>query len=289
MIPPYLTQGRRKAVIIFTTPALGARAPAPQKGCSMGKTKFDFSGQVAVITGAAVGIGKGAAEAFAGAGAKTYLLDIDDERAGAAAGGIRAGGGKAEFIHCDITDSSSVKETFDRILSESGRLDILVNNAGGFSQQLTTAETTEEEWDQVIDRNLKGLFLCSRAAIPAFKSQKSGRIINMGSVAGLASMTRSSPPYSAAKAGVHAMTRVMAFELGSDNITVNAIAPGTTATERVIKLRSDEQRKQIGAMSPLGRIGEVEDMIGWILFLASPEAGYFTGQTVSVNGGRLAV
>ena len=81
----------------------------------------------------------------------------------------------------------------------------------------------------------------------------------------------------------------MAFELGSDNITVNAIAPGTTATERVIKLRSDEQRKQIGAMSPLGRIGEVEDMTGWILFLASPEAGYFTGQTVSVNGGRLAV
>jgi NAD(P)-dependent dehydrogenase (short-subunit alcohol dehydrogenase family) len=255
----------------------------------MGDTKFDFSGQVAVITGAAVGIGKGAAEAFAGAGAKSYLLDIDDERAGAAAEGIRAGGGEADFIHCDITDSASVKETFERIFSEAGRLDILVNNAGGFSQQLTTAETTEEEWDQVIDRNLKGLFLCSRATIPAFISQKSGRIINMGSGAGIATQVASSPPYAAAKAGVHAMTRVMAFELGGDGITVNAIAPGTTATERVVKLRSEEQRKQIGAMSPLGRIGEVEDMIGWILFLASPEASYFTGQTVAVNGGRLAV
>jgi 3-oxoacyl-[acyl-carrier protein] reductase len=255
----------------------------------MGTTKFDFSGQVAVITGAAVGIGKGAAEAFAGAGARAYLLDIDDEKCEKTAEGIRGQGGEASFIHCDITDSKSVQETFGRIVSEAGRIDILLNNAGGFKTQLTTAETAEEEWDQVIDRNLKGLFLCSRAAIPTFIKQKSGRIINMGSVAGLASMTRSSPPYAAAKAGVHAMTRVMAFELGEHNITVNAVAPGTTATDRVVALRSPEQMKQIGAMSPLGRIGEVEDMVGWILFLASPEAGYFTGQTVSVNGGRLAV
>jgi 3-oxoacyl-[acyl-carrier protein] reductase len=255
----------------------------------MGMTKFDFSGQVAVVTGAAVGIGRGAAEAFTEAGARTYLLDIDDEKTEKAAEAIRAAGGEATFFHCDITDSKSVRETFDRIVSEAGRIDILLNNAGGFTSQLTVAETTEEEWDAVIDRNLKGLFLCSRAAIPTLMKQKSGRIINMGSAAGQVSMTRSSPPYSAAKAGVHAMTRVMANELGGHNITVNAIAPGTTATDRVIALRSPEQRKQIGAMSPLGRIGEVEDMVGWILFLASPEAGYYTGQTVSVNGGRHAV
>ncbi len=255
----------------------------------MGKTKFDFSGQVVIITGAAVGIGRGAAEAFAEAGARAYLLDIDDEKTEKAADTIRAVGGEATFLHCDITDSKSVQETFDRILSEAGRIDILLNNAGGFKTQLTVAETSEEEWDQVVDRNLKGVFLCSRAAIPTLMKQKSGRIINMGSVAGLVSMTRSSPPYSAAKAGVHAMTRVMAVELGEYNITVNAIAPGTTATDRVVALRSPEQIKQIGAMSPLGRIGEVDDMVGWILFIASPEAGYFTGQTVSVNGGRLAV
>jgi 3-oxoacyl-[acyl-carrier protein] reductase len=255
----------------------------------MGNTKFDFSGQVAVVTGAAVGIGRGAAVAFTEAGARAYLLDIDDEKTEKAAEAIRAAGGEATFLHCDITDSKSVQETFDCIVSEAGRIDILLNNAGGFTSQLTVAETTEEEWDAVIDRNLKGLFLCSRAAIPTLMKQKSGRIINMGSAAGQVSITRSSPPYSAAKAGVHAITRVMANELGEHNITVNAIAPGTTATDRVIALRSPEQRKQIGAMSPLGRIGEVEDMVGWILFLASPEAGYYTGQTVSVNGGRHAV
>jgi len=255
----------------------------------MGKTKFNFSGQVAVVTGAAVGIGKSAAEAFSEAGARAYLLDIDDGKCKMAAEGIRGQGGEASFIHCDITDSKSVQKTFNRIISEAGQINILLNNAGGFKTQLTTAETDEEEWDQVIDRNLKGVFLCSRAVIPTLIKQKNGRIINMGSAAGQVSITRSSPPYSAAKAGVHAMTRVMASELGEHNITVNAVAPGTTATERVVTLRSPEQMKKIGAMSPLGRIGEVEDMVGWILFLASPEAGYFTGQTVSVNGGRHAV
>lgn len=255
----------------------------------MGKTKFDFSGQVAIVTGASTGIGKGLAEAFAEAGAHAYLLDIDDEKGEKAAEAIRAKGGRADYIHCDITSSPSVKEAFGRILSEDKRIDILVNNAGGFSMQLATVDTPEEEWDQVITRNLKGVYLCSKAAIPTFKSQKSGRIINFGSVAGLATQVPSSPPYAAAKAGVHAMTRVLSFELARDGITVNAIAPGTTATERVVKLRSPEQMKKIGENSPAGRVGEVEDMIGCTLFLASDEASYLTGQTVSINGGRLAV
>ncbi len=255
----------------------------------MGNTKFNFSGQVAIITGASVGIGKGLSEAFAEAGAHSYLLDIDDEKGGEAAEAIRAKGGRADYIHCDITSSPSVKEAFDRILAEDGRIDVLVNNAGGFSMQLATVDTPEDEWDQVITRNLKGVYLCSKAAIPTFKSQKSGRIINFGSVAGLATQVPSSPPYAAAKAGVHAMTRVLSFELARDGITVNAIAPGTTATERVVKLRSPEQMKKIGENSPVGRIGEVEDMIGCTLFLASDEASYLTGQTVSINGGRLAV
>jgi 3-oxoacyl-[acyl-carrier protein] reductase len=155
--------------------------------------------------------------------------------------------------------------------------------------QLATVDTPEEEWDQVMNRNLKGVYLCSKAAIPTFKNQKSGRIINFGSVAGLSTQVPSSPPYAAAKAGVHAMTRVLSFELARDGITVNAIAPGTTATERVVKLRSPEQMKKIGESSPAGRIGEVEDMIGCTLFMASDEASYLTGQTVSINGGRLAV
>lgn len=255
----------------------------------MGNANFNFSNQVAVITGASVGIGKGLSEAFAEAGAHSYLLDIDDKNGEKVAEAIRDKGGRADYIHCDITSSPSVKEAFDRILSEDGRIDILVNNAGGFTMQLATVDTPEDEWDQVITRNLKGVYLCSKAAIPTFKKQHSGRIINFGSVAGLSTQVPSSPPYAAAKAGVHAMTRVLSFELAGDGVTVNAIAPGTTATERVVKLRSPEQMKKIGESSPVGRIGQVEDMIGCVLFLASEEASYLTGQTISINGGRLAV
>src|SRR5262249_25477448 len=156
-------------------------------------------------------------------------------------------------------------------------------------QQLSVEDTPEDEWDTVIDLNLKSVFLCAKAAIPIFKRQGSGRIISIGSQAGVTALQRSSPPYSAAKAGVHSLTRVLAFELGAYGVTANAIAPGTTATERVVAVRSQEQRDLIGKATLVGRIAEVADMVGWVLFLASPEASYLTGQTLSVNGGRLMV
>jgi NAD(P)-dependent dehydrogenase (short-subunit alcohol dehydrogenase family) len=254
----------------------------------MGKTKFDFSGQVAVVTGGARGIGKGSVEAFAEAGARVYVVDLD-EAGEAVARGVLARGGRASFLACDVTDAERVKAVFDRIVAEAGRLDILVNSAGGFWQQLSVEETPEDEWDKVVDLNLKSIFLCAKAAIPTFKRQGSGRIINIGSMAGVSAQTRSSPPYSAAKAGVHSLTRVLAFELGQHGVTANALAPGTTATERVVAVRSQEQRDMIGKTTLVGRIAEVSDMVGWVLFLASPEAGYLTGQTISVNGGRLMV
>jgi NAD(P)-dependent dehydrogenase (short-subunit alcohol dehydrogenase family) len=254
----------------------------------MGKTKFDFSGQVAVVTGGARGIGKGSVEAFAEAGARVYIVDLD-EAGEAVARGVLARGGRASFLACDVTDAERVKAVFDRIVAEAGRLDILVNSAGGFWQQLSVEETPEDEWDKVVDLNLKSIFLCAKAAIPTFKRQGSGRIINIGSMAGVSAQTRSSPPYSAAKAGVHSLTRVLAFELGQHGVTANALAPGTTATERVVAVRSQEQRDMIGKTTLVGRIAEVSDMVGWVLFLASPEAGYLTGQTISVNGGRLMV
>ena len=141
----------------------------------------------------------------------------------------------------------------------------------------------------MVDLNLKSIFLCAKAAIPAFKRQGSGRIVNIGSMAGVSVLQPSSPPYAAAKAGVHSLTRVLAFELGKHGVTANAIAPGTTATERVIAVRSQEQLDMIGKGTLIGRIAEVSDIVGWVLFLASPEAGYLTGQTLSVNGGRLMV
>jgi len=246
----------------------------------MGKTTFDFSGQVVAVTGGAKGIGKGSAEAFAAAGARVYVLDIDEAGRKVA---------NATFVACDVTDGAGVKSAFERIVADAGRLDVLVNCAGGFWKQLSVEETSEEEWNKVVDLNLKSIFLCAKAAIPAFKRQGSGRIINIGSMAGVSVLQPSSPPYSAAKAGVHSLTRVLAFELGKHGVTANAIAPGTTATERVVAVRSQEQRDMIGKGTLIGRIGEVSDMVGWVLFLASPEAGYLTGQTLSVNGGRLMV
>ncbi len=255
----------------------------------MGKTQFDFSNQVAVITGAGQGIGKRSAERFAEAGARVFLIDIDEKAGAAAAEAIRAAGGDAAFIRCDLTASASVAQAFAEVLAKAGRIDILVNSAGGFSLQLGIADTPEEEWDAVIDRNLKSVFLTAKAVIPIFQKQQSGRIVNLGSLAGLTTFNLSSPPYSAAKAGVHCLTRYLAYELGKYGVTVNAIAPGTTATERVIAVRNEEQRKMIGKSTLLGRIAEVDDMAGWVLFLAAPESGYLTGQTIAVNGGRLMV
>jgi 3-oxoacyl-[acyl-carrier protein] reductase len=255
----------------------------------MGKTTFDFSGQVALVTGGARGIGKGAAEAFAEAGARVYVVDIDDKAGEAVASGIRERRGLASFVACDVTDAAGVEAAFARIVAEAGRLDVLVNCAGGFWKQLSVEETPEDEWDRVIDLNLKSVFLCARAAIPAFKRQHGGRIVNVGSMAGVSALTGSSPPYSAAKAGVHSLTRVLASELGAHGVIANALAPGTTATERVVAVRNQEQRDMIGKSTAVGRIGEVADMVGWILFLAAPESGYLTGQTLSVNGGRLMV
>ena len=255
----------------------------------MGKTRFDFSGQVVAVTGGGKGIGKGSAIAFAEAGARVYVIDHTEATGETTARTIREQGGQGTFLRCDVTASRDVAAVFQRIGADGGRLDVLVNSAGGFREQLTVEDTSEDEWDAVITLNLKSVFLCAKAAIPFFKRQQGGRIVNLGSMAGLTTLTRASPPSSASKAGVHALTRVLALELGEHGVTVNTLAPGTTASERVVALRSPEQRAAIGKASPLGRIAEVDDMVGWVLFLAAPEAAYLTGQTLAVNGGRLMV
>jgi NAD(P)-dependent dehydrogenase (short-subunit alcohol dehydrogenase family) len=255
----------------------------------MGKTAFDFAGQVVVITGGARGIGRGAAEAFGAAGARIWVVDVDDKEGEATARAIRERGGQGAFLACDVTDGARVPAVFAQIVGQAGRLDVLVNCAGGFWKQLSTEDTPEDEWDRIVDLNLKSAFLCARAAIPTFKRQGSGRIVNIGSIAGVTAFAGTSPPYAAAKAAVHAFTRVLAMELGRHGITANAVAPGTTASERVVAVRGPEQLAAIGKDSALGRIAEVSDIVGSILFLASPEAGHITGQTLSVNGGRVMV
>ena len=239
-----------------------------------------------MLAGAARGIGKGAADAFAAAGARVYVVDIDATAGEDATRAMRERGGQAAFVAADLTSAAQVTRAFERVLAEAGRLDVLVNCAGGFTKLYTVEDTPEDEWDRVVDLNLKTAFLCAKAAIPTFKRQKSGRIVSIGSIAGVSPWPPTSPPYAAAKAGVHNLTRSLAVELGPHGVTVNAIAPGTTASERVVAVRGRAGLDEIGKAAPLGKIAEIEDMVGWILFLASPEAAHLTGQTISVNGGR---
>lgn len=242
---------------------------------------WDYSDAVVAVTGSAIGMGEGAVRAFSEAGAAVYGLDVDVDRAGTV-----AEESSTTFLECDVTNLYAVRGAMARVEAEHGKLDVLINNAGGFWEQLTAEETSEAEWDRVIDLNLKGVFLCSQVAIPLLRKSSAGRIITLGSLAGQTTMYRSSPPYAAAKAGVLALSRVLAFELAGDGITSNVIAPSAVLTDRVMAVRGPEERAATQATIPLGRYGEVDDLVNWMMFLASQEAGYMTGQVVSVNGGR---
>jgi len=248
----------------------------------MSRLKYDFADRVVVVTGGATGIGLAVTEAFAAAGAAVFVVDVNEERGAALNDTIDL----ATFIRCDVTDEEQVDAVFDRIDREHGRLDVLVNNAGGFWTQRTTEDVPTEEWQRVIDLNLTAVFLASKRAVPLLRKSTAGRIINLGSLAGQTAGYRTSPPYAAAKAGVHALSRVMANELAGDAITVNAIAPSAVMTERIRALRGDGERDETARSIPLGRYQTPDELASWVLFLASEEAGYMTGQTIAVNGGR---
>ncbi len=247
----------------------------------MSNVSWDFTDRVVAVTGSASGMGATAVEAFAAAGAEVYGLDVD-ESSGAA---IAAGAG-SRFLRCDVTDAAAVEAAFGMVEQDSGRLDVLVNNAGGFWHQHTTESLPESEWDAVVDLNLKGVFLCTRQAMPLLRRSRAGRIITLSSLAGQTTVYRSSPAYAAAKAGVLALSRVFAYELAADGVTSNAIAPSAVMTDRVREVRGPAERARTEDTIPLGRYGTPGEIVNWMMFLASDEAAYMTGQTVTVNGGR---
>jgi 3-oxoacyl-[acyl-carrier protein] reductase len=246
---------------------------------------YDFADRVVAVTGAATGIGAAVVRSFAQSGAKVFLLDIDVDGGTEVASHFE----NVDFVQCDVTKPEEVESVFDRIGADQGRLDVLVNNAGGFWVQRTTEELPFEEWERVISLNLTAVFLTSKVAVPLLRNSVAGRIINVGSLAGQTAGYRTSPAYAAAKAAVHSLTRVMAHELAADSITVNTLAPSAVMTERIRQVRDEAEREATAQSIPLGRYQSPEELAGWVLFLASTESGYMTGQTVSVNGGRLMI
>jgi len=236
--------------------------------------------RVVVVTGAATGIGEAAARAFAALGDRVYIVDIDDVGGSRVAGSLPG----SRFVRCDLTSEPSVDSVIEAV--EEGHIDVLVNNAGGFPDALDVEETSLEEWRRVIDSNLTSVFLMTKAALPLLRSSERGRIVNVGSLAGQTAGWRTAPPYVAAKGGVHALTRALATELAPAGITVNAVAPSAVLTERIRRLRDQAALAATAASIPLGRYQTPEEVAAWIVFIASDEAGFMTGQTVSVNGGR---
>ena len=244
----------------------------------------DLNDQVAVVTGASQGLGKAVAIALGMNGATVVCLARNADKLAATVSEIEAAGGKADAVSCDVTDREAAKSAIEGAKEKHGRLDILVNNAGITRDKLMRG-MSDEEWDDVIATNLTSCFVCCRTAAGIMRRSKYGRIINMASISGLIG-NPGQANYSASKAGMIGLTRTLSKELISRGVTVNAVAPGFIASEMTAELGEvvlEEAKKRI----PAKRLGTPEDVAAAVLFLASKDAGYISGQTLVVDGGMI--
>jgi len=239
-------------------------------------------GRVALVTGASQGIGRACALLLAASGAQVALCARNEEKLAATKAQIITAGGKAETFKLDVANEDEVKAVFKDVVARLGRLEILVNNAGITRDQLIM-RMKRADWDSVLATNLTGAYLCTQAAISPMLKQRYGRIINITSIFGQIGQTGQAN-YSASKAGLIGLTMSVAREVGSRNITCNAVAPGWIETDMTKDL-PQEMKDQILKLIPLGRTGTDTDIAHAVRFLASEEAGYITGHVLSVNGG----
>jgi NAD(P)-dependent dehydrogenase (short-subunit alcohol dehydrogenase family) len=241
--------------------------------------------KIAIVTGAGRGIGLAIAQAFAREGACVALCDVDAALVADAAAHIQASGGNALPFQMDVTDRAQIDGVVQQLLGRFGRIDILVSNAGLY-QVLPFEAITEAQWDRLMNVNLKGMFLCCQAVAGPMKQQGSGRIIGMASSAGKSGGTLAGAHYSVSKAGVICLAKQLARELGPYGITVNAVAPGRIDTP-MIQSVSAEENDDFVRRTPLGRLGTAEDVASAVVFLASDDASFITGEIMDVNGGLL--
>jgi len=249
-------------------------------------------GKVILITGGALGLGRATAKLLAPVGARLVLADRDGEGARRAAAELDVAD-RAVGLEVNVLDWIQVQGMVEETVRRFGRLDALVNTVGGSSGHgVRGARTIEEleiaDWDRTMELNLKSVFLCCRAAIPALRANGGGRIVNTSSVAGRSQSQLGGPQYAAAKAGVVGFTRQLAFQLADDKITVNAVAPGPSLSERVTAIwdkRSEDSRQEVLSRIPMHRLGEVDELAAAVCYFLSDLATYTTGHTLDVNGG----
>jgi 3-oxoacyl-[acyl-carrier protein] reductase len=250
-------------------------------------SKGRLAGKVAVVTGGSRGLGRGIAEGFGAEGARVVVNYLQDEKAAREVAEIlRTNGSDAITVRANVGEVDEVRTMMDTTVKEFGTIDILVNNAGMLNS-FRLAEMSVETWDSMIKVHLRGMFLCTRFAIPHMLKQKSGKVINMSGtfgVSGGAEFTH----MSAAKAGMIGFTRALAREVGHDGINVNCIAPAIIRTD-LYNFMPDDIRDSIVGAYPLGRVGEVRDVVATALFLATDDGSYFTGQTLCPAGGDVMV
>jgi 3-oxoacyl-[acyl-carrier protein] reductase len=245
---------------------------------------LDLAGAVAIVTGAAQGIGLAISQRLAGADARVVLADRNLPAAQAAADTLAVSGLAASAAHCDVADPASVDRLVETVLASYGQIDILVNNAGIVGRAVPIQEQTDDDWRRMLDIDLTGVFLCCRAVIPSMLARGQGRIINIASIAGKEG-NPNMVPYSAAKAGVIGLTKALAKEVARQGIAVNAIAPALIHTAMVDDI-TPEQVRYLTDRIPMGRLGRPEEVAALVHWLASGDASFSTGAVFDLSGGR---